>query len=76
VPRLICTFRRFISIIESHGFVLHRSGATSHRRYKGVVDGQVRFVDVAAHNLNDEIRPGTLKSMIRQSGLSEKLFRN
>ncbi len=76
MPRLVCTFRRFLEIIEDHGFVLHRSGATSHRRYRGVIDGEVRFVDFAAHNLSDEIKLGTLKSMIRQSGLNQKLFRN
>ena len=40
-----------------------------------VINGEVRFVDVAAHSLNDEIAPGTLNSMIRQSGLSKRLFR-
>lgn len=55
--------------------MLHRQGGGSHRRYRGVVDEQVRYVDFAAHNLNDEIKPGTLKSMIRQSGLPERLFR-
>jgi hypothetical protein len=34
------------------------------------------FVDVAAHNLSDEIRPGTLNAMIRQSGLPKSAFRN
>lgn len=75
MPRLVCTFGRFLEIIIAHGFELHRQGATSHRRYRGIVNGQVRFVDVAAHSLKDEILPRTLKSMIRQSGLSEKLFR-
>lgn len=75
MPRLNCTFGEFIDIITAHGFVLHRQGATSHRRYRGVVEGQVRFVDIAVHSLHDDIRPGTLKSMIRQSGLSPDLFR-
>jgi predicted RNA binding protein YcfA (HicA-like mRNA interferase family) len=54
--------------------VLHRHGATSHRRYRGTVDGIVRLVDVAFHNINDVIAPGTLQSMIRQSGLPKSLF--
>ncbi|MBA3810840.1 MAG: type II toxin-antitoxin system HicA family toxin [Caulobacteraceae bacterium] len=54
---------------------MHRQGATSHRRYRGVVGGEVRFVDVSFHGLGDEIRPGTLNSMIRQSGLPKALFR-
>jgi predicted RNA binding protein YcfA (HicA-like mRNA interferase family) len=65
LPQLKCTFREFIAIIEQRGFVLHRHGATSHRRYRGTVDGVVRFVDVAFHNPNDAVAPGTLQSMIR-----------
>lgn len=75
MPRLKCTFRDFISIIEAHGFKLHRHGKTSHRRYIGTVAGETRFVDVAYHNLGDEILPKTLASMIRQSGLPKSLFR-
>jgi predicted RNA binding protein YcfA (HicA-like mRNA interferase family) len=75
LPRLSCTFKEFLTVILANGFVLHRSGGGSHRRYRGIIDGEVRFVDFAAHNLNDEIKLGTLKSMIRQSGLPEHLFR-
>jgi len=76
MPRLNCTFDRFIAILEQHGFALHRHGATSHRRYRGVIDGEVRFVDVAYHRITDAIRTGTLNSMIRQSGLPKRLFRD
>lgn len=75
MPRLVCTFRRFVEIIEAHGFVLHRHGATSHKRYRGVVSGKVQFVDVAAHKPSDEVADGTLQSMIRQTGLPKKVFR-
>jgi predicted RNA binding protein YcfA (HicA-like mRNA interferase family) len=75
VPRLKCTYREFIAIIEAHGFELHRHGKSSHRRYIGIVDGETRFVDVAYHNIGDEILPKTLASMIRQSGLPKRLFR-
>ena len=47
----------------------------SHRQYRGVVAGQVRYVTVAYHNAGDEILLDTLSSMIRQSGLSKRLFR-
>jgi predicted RNA binding protein YcfA (HicA-like mRNA interferase family) len=67
--------RDFIAIIEQHGFSLYRQGATSHRRYRGIVKGQVRFVDISVHSLGDDLKPGTLASMIRQSGLPKKLFR-
>ena len=75
MPRLKCTFRQFIAILEANGFVLHRHDGTSHRRYRREHKGTVYFVDVAPHNLNDQIRTGTLNSMIRQSGLPKSLFR-
>jgi len=74
VPRLKCTFREFIAIIEALEFKHHRQDG-SHRQYRGVVDGQTRYVTIAYHNINDEILPDTLVSMIRQSGLPKKLFR-
>jgi predicted RNA binding protein YcfA (HicA-like mRNA interferase family) len=61
-------FRGVIEILTDNGFVLHRHSASSHRRFRGVVDGQVRYVDVAAHSMNDDVKPGTLASIIRQSG--------
>jgi predicted RNA binding protein YcfA (HicA-like mRNA interferase family) len=75
VPRLKCTFAEFIGIIEANGFALLRHGGTSHRRYRGVIDGRVRLVDVAYHNISDDVLPRTLASMIRQSGLPKDLFR-
>ena len=75
MPRLNCTFPDIIAIIEAHGFVLHRHDDGSHRQYRGVVAGQVRYVTVAYHNAGDEILLDTLSSMIRQSGLSKRLFR-
>jgi predicted RNA binding protein YcfA (HicA-like mRNA interferase family) len=74
VPRLKCTFREFIAIIEAHGFALERYEG-SHRNYIGVVSEERRLVTVAPHSFKDEIKPETLASMIRQSGLSKKLFR-
>ena len=71
---LKCKFREFIAIIEAHGFEEIRQPATSHRRYRGLVDGAVCHVTVAGHP-NDDINPDTLASMIRQSGLPKKLFR-
>jgi predicted RNA binding protein YcfA (HicA-like mRNA interferase family) len=74
VPSLKCTFREFIAILEAHKFHLDRQEG-SHRQYKRVSGGQTWLVTVACHNPADEIRPGTLKSMIRQSGLPKNLFR-
>ena len=68
------TGREFIKIIVENGFVLDRQRG-SHRVYEGIVGGKVRVVVVAFHRENDEIKPGTLASMIRQSGLDKKLFK-
>lgn len=67
-------FRTFIRILEANGFVLARQRG-SHRAYEGVVDGKVRLVIVACHRESDDIRAGTLSSMVRQSGLPKRLFR-
>lgn len=74
MPRLKCTFREFIKIIEAHGFTLDRQDG-SHRQYVGIMGAKWRLVTVAVVNPGDEIRTGTLKAMIRQSGLPDKLFR-
>lgn len=68
-------FWTFVDILKAHGFVLHRQGATSHAIYRGVVDGKIQMVVVAAHRMSDEIKPGTLSTMIRQSGLPKRAFR-
>jgi predicted RNA binding protein YcfA (HicA-like mRNA interferase family) len=67
-------FRDLIRILEEHGFELARRRG-SHRTYKGQVGSQVRVVVVACHSESDDIKPGTLSSMIRQSGLPKQLFR-
>jgi predicted RNA binding protein YcfA (HicA-like mRNA interferase family) len=67
-------FREFISILNEHGFAVVRQSG-SHAQYEGFVDGQRRLVTVAAHRMNDDILPGTLASMIRQSGLPKQAFR-
>lgn len=52
-----------------------RQGKGSHAIYRGKTNGEVRLVTVAAHRMTDDIEPGTLGSMIRQSGLPKNLFR-
>jgi predicted RNA binding protein YcfA (HicA-like mRNA interferase family) len=68
-------FRTFIRIIRRSGFELARQRG-SHRTYKAEVAGETRVVSVACHSENDDIKPGTLSAMIRQSGLPKKLFRS
>jgi predicted RNA binding protein YcfA (HicA-like mRNA interferase family) len=75
LPRLNCKFSEFIEIICLHGFVMTRHEGGSHRTYRGVIDGEVKFVTVAPHQMSDTIKRGTLKALIRDCGLPAKLFR-
>ncbi len=68
-------FRDFLRVIEDNGFVFHRQGAGSHAIYRAIVDGEVRLVTLAIHRPSDEIKPGTLAAMIRQTGLPKSKFR-
>ena len=58
-------------ILRKNGFELV-SQKGSHKQFKGVVGGRKRRVTVLADRKN--FHPKTLKSMIRQSGLSEGEF--
>jgi predicted RNA binding protein YcfA (HicA-like mRNA interferase family) len=73
VPRLKCTFREFIEVLEANGFKFDRQKG-SHRQYERVVGKMTHVVTVAGSG-NEEIDTGTLKSMIRQSGLPQGRFR-
>ena len=66
-------FRGFIRILLRHSFELERQHG-SHRVYRGRIGGRTRLVVVACHSENDDIKPGTLASMIRQSGLPKRTF--
>ena len=56
-----------------HGFVLSRQKG-SHQQFVGLIHGQKRRVTVIANQKS--FAPGTLKSMIRQSGLTEEEFKS
>ena len=58
-------------ILERHGFVLSRQRG-SHQQFVGLVHGKKHRVTVIANQKS--FAPGTLRSMIRQSGLSENEF--
>ena len=75
MPRLNATYREVIAILLAHGFIEQPTGATSHRQFRGEVGGLVRIVTVAPHQMGAPVPLGTLESIIRQSGLSKKLFR-
>lgn len=66
-------FNEFVPVLEKHGFVLARQKGGV-RIYKATFGGKVRIVPVHYHG-SKEIKPGTLQSMIRKSGLPKDLFR-
>lgn len=68
-------FRQFVRILHEHGFQVVRQKG-SHRTYRGTVDGKIRQVQVAVHRDSDDVKPGTLSSMIRQSALPKHTFRH
>jgi len=61
--------RRAIRVLKTYGFTLKRSKG-SHLQYVGFVKNRPRLVTVVARQRRFAI--DTLKSMIRQSGLSEE----
>lgn len=75
MPRLTLSFQQVVQILLEHGFTEVRHGATSHRRFRGEVEGEVALVTVAYHWLSDTPTPNTLQSIIRQSRLPKRAFR-
>lgn len=73
MPKL--SAEQIIAIILANGFELDRHRGGSHRQYKGIVNGKIHLVTIAAHDDRAIMPPGTTGSIIRQSGLSRKLFR-
>ena len=67
----ILSGREIIKILSKNGFeIVGRKG--SHVRMKKITATRVLIAIVPDHK---EIPPGTLKSIIRQSGLPEETFR-
>lgn len=68
-------YRAIEKILISNGFVMEpsRRGRGCHRMFKREVDGQIQKVTVPFHS--KEIKPGTLGSIIRGSGLKKNLFK-
>jgi predicted RNA binding protein YcfA (HicA-like mRNA interferase family) len=66
-------FREVIKILTDHGFSEDRTKG-SHAQFKAVINGQTRTVTVQINHLSDTVAPGTLKSIIRTSGLPKSAF--
>lgn len=78
MPRLKATYQQVLDILLAHGFELLRHDGGSHRRYRWQDpedESVVQYVDLAPHQWSDDVPTGTLKSIIRQSGLPKALFR-
>jgi predicted RNA binding protein YcfA (HicA-like mRNA interferase family) len=68
-------FRQVAQILESNGFERIRQKG-SHQTYRGTVNGKTAIVVLAFSSAGEDVRAGTLASIIRQSGLPRKLFRS
>lgn len=69
-------YREVIEILEQHGFQFERQGRGSHRVYQRI-SGDRRYVVILSYGRpGEDIRPGTLGSIIRQSGLPRGVFRS
>jgi len=66
------TGKEIIKILYKNGFSI-RNRAGSHVNLIGMVKGRKRLVTVAIHG-NEEIPPGTLLSIIDQSGFTREEF--
>ena len=69
-------YREALEILVSNGFYFKREGKGSHRVYESTHSGRTWTVILSYSRLGDDIRPNTLRSIIRQSGLPKELFRN
>jgi len=67
------TFREVTGFLKTKGFSLHRVRGSEHF-YKTFYDGAQRLVSVPFHG-SKIIKPGTFKSIIAQSGISEQEWR-
>lgn len=67
-------FKEIIRIIVENGFVETRQSG-SHVTYERKADGATYRTQVQSNHLNDTCDPGTMASIIRQTGLPKSLFR-
>lgn len=67
-------YREVITILKNLGFVQESGTGSSHQTWVLKTIDKSFAVTVAFHGTNEEFRPGTLNSMIRQSGFSKEEF--
>ena len=69
------TYRQVVTILEANGFTFQRYGKGSHRIYECDHSGRRWVVVLAFRRPGDDVKPGTLGSIVRQSGLPKSVFR-
>jgi predicted RNA binding protein YcfA (HicA-like mRNA interferase family) len=67
-------YRDFIPVLLRNGFEVDREKG-SHKQYKGTINGKVMLVTVDYSQPGEDISPGNLASMIRQSDPPKRFFR-
>lgn len=68
-------YRDVLAILSENGFAFKRYGKGSHRIYEAHHSGKAWSVILSYRSGNDNVKPGTLGSIIRQSGLPKSAFR-
>ena len=69
-------YREVVTILYNLCFIQESSKSTSHQTWILKREDKSFAVTVAFHGTNIEFRPGTLNSIIRQSGFSKQEFYN
>lgn len=67
-------YREVVTILKDLGFIQESGTGSSHQTWVLKRNNASYAVTVAFHGTNQEFRPGTLNSMIRQSGFTKKEF--
>lgn len=69
-------FRDLDRVLRENGFAVSAGrGKGSHRFYEKHVGDQTYAFSIPFHGSNADLKPGTLSSIIRRSGLDRRLFR-
>ncbi len=69
-------YREVDRILRENGFELIRGrGRGSHRIYRKGDGAETRIVPVSFHGSNADIKPGTLRAIIKRSGIDPSQFR-
>ena len=69
------TYRQVIALLEENGFRFERHGKGSHRVYQAHHSGKRWSVILSFSRPGEDVKPGTLSAIIRQSGLPRGVFR-